>query len=542
VDLRRLITVFRAWLPLIAAATIVAGAVAFIVSSVQPKIYEAKATLIVGQSLSAANPDYNQLLVAAGLSTTYAAIAETRPILENVIKNLGLEDTTKELSDRVRIDVPRDSTLLTISAEDTDPERAAAIANELGAQLIAASPAIRGREAELQAAIDRDLAATQVSIEQTQAQIQELSAIENRTAAQTAELQSLEGRLISLRSTFASLLPLSTGSASNVLTVVEPADAPSQPVSPLVLLNTLLAATLGLLAVAGVAFVSEQLDDSIRDPETLRSVTSLSNLGGIAQMRGDRGRSEIYRMVTLLYPRSISAEAYRALRVNVEFASVDAPVQTILVTSAAPGEGKSITSANLAVVFAQAGRRVLLVDADLRWPSIHRYFDLPNTQGLTTLLRGESESVEAIAQPTEQPNLRVLLTGPLPPNPAEQLGSHRMQTVLTMLRQSADIVIFDSPPLLAVADAAVLSAFADGTLLVIDAAHSRRRQVVLASTALARAGANTLGVVLNRVATTDSFHYAGRYGEPEVDSPPQETPKAGSPDYQGRSATMSDGR
>ncbi len=260
-DLRRLITVFRAWLPLIAAATVVAGAVAFIVSSIQPKIYEAKATLIVGQSLSAANPDYNQLLVAAGLSTTYAAIAETRPILENVIENLGLEDTTKDLSDRVRIDVPRDSTLLTISAEDTDPERAAAIANELGAQLIAASPAIRGREAELQEAIDRDLAATQVSIEQTQAQIQELSAIENRTPAETAELQSLEGRLISLRSTFASLLPLSTGSASNVLTVVEPADAPSEPVSPLVLLNTLLAAALGLLAVAGVAFVSEQLDD-----------------------------------------------------------------------------------------------------------------------------------------------------------------------------------------------------------------------------------------------------------------------------------------
>ena len=113
-DLRRLITVFRAWLPLIAAATVVAGGVAFVVSSIQPKIYEAKATLIVGQSLSAANPDDNQLLVAAGLSTTYAAIAETRPILENVIETLGLEDTPKELSDRVEIEIPGGSTLLTI--------------------------------------------------------------------------------------------------------------------------------------------------------------------------------------------------------------------------------------------------------------------------------------------------------------------------------------------------------------------------------------------------------------------------------------------
>lgn len=533
-DLRRLITVFRAWLPLIATATIVAGGVAFVVSSIQPKIYEAKATLIVGQSLSAANPDYNQLLVAAGLSTTYAAIAETRPILENVIETLGLEDTPKELSDRVKIDIPGGSTLLTIAAQDTDPELAAAIANELGDQLIAASPAIRGREAELQAAIDRDLAATQVSIEQTQAQIQELSAIDNRTAAQTAELQSLEGRLISLRATFAALLPLSSGSASNVLTVVEPADAPTVPVSPLTLLNTLLAAALGLLAVAGVAFISEQLDDSIRDPEALRNVTSLSNLGAITQMRGDRGRSEIYRMVTLLYPRSISAEAYRALRVNIEFASVDAPVQTLLVTSAAPGEGKSITAANLAVVFAQAGRRVLLVDADLRWPSIQKYLGLPNGRGLTTLLRGESDSIDDVAQATEQPNLRVIATGPLPPNPAEQLGSHRMQSVLALLRQNADIVIFDSPPLLAVADAAVLSAFADGTLLVIDAAHSRRRQVALASTALARAGANTLGVVLNRVGTTDSFHYAGHYGESDAPtSTPQPLP-TGSPEYTGR--------
>ncbi len=136
-----------------------------------------------------------------------------------------------------------------------------------------------------------------------------------------------------------------------------------------------------------------------------------------------------------------------------------------------------MTSANLAVVFAQAGRRVMLVDADLRWPSVHKFFDPPNVHGITTLLRGETTEVDTVAHTTEQTNLRVLTTGPLPPNPAEQLGSQRMRAMI-LLRKRADIVILDSPPLLAVAEtAAVLSAFADGTLLVIDASHSHRRQV-----------------------------------------------------------------
>jgi non-specific protein-tyrosine kinase len=514
-ELRRLITVLRAWLPLIGAATLLAGATAFVVSTLQPKTYESQATLLVGQSLSATNPDVNQLQVASSLSMTYAAIAETRPILDAVISKLALDDTPKDLSERIRIDVPRDSALLIISAQDRDPEVAAAIANELGNQLILASPAIRGREAELQASIDRDLAATQDMMETTQDRIEELSGLETRTAAQEAELQALEGRLITLRSTFASLLPLSSSSQSNVLTVVEPAEAAAVPVAPSVLLNTLAAAALGLLVVAGLAFLSDQLDDRIKDADGVREVTGLSNLGAINQMRGDRGRSEIYRMATLLYPRSIIAEAYRALRVNIEFASIDQPVQTLLVTSAAPGEGKSVTAANLAVVFAQAGRRVLLVDADLRWPAVHRYFDVSNDRGLTTLLRGDASELDAVAHESEQPNLRLLTTGPLPPNPAEQLGSHRMQGIVELLRKEADVIIFDSPPLLAVADAAVVSAFADGSLLVIDSSQSHRRQVANAAIALTRAGAKVLGTVLNRVTAVDSFHYAGHYGETE---------------------------
>jgi capsular exopolysaccharide synthesis family protein len=178
-----------------------------------------------------------------------------------------------------------------------------------------------------------------------------------------------------------------------------------------------------------------------------------------------------------------------------------------------PGEGKTVTAANLAVVFAQAGRRVLLVDADLRKPGVHIIFDTPNGHGLTTLLRGETIGLDAVAQATEQENLRILTTGPLPPNPAELTASMRMRTVLDQLAATADLVIFDSPPVRAVADAAILSSLVDGTLLVVDAKRSRRRSVLRARDALAKANATVLGAVLNGVAVRANSDDASYYGD-----------------------------
>jgi capsular exopolysaccharide synthesis family protein len=233
-------------------------------------------------------------------------------------------------------------------------------------------------------------------------------------------------------------------------------------------------------------------------------------------MKIGKDQGEIYRLATLLYPHSGIAEAYRRLRANIEFASVDAPTTTLLVTSANPGDGKTVTAANLAVVFAQAGRRVLLVDADLRKPGIHLIFDLPNAHGLTTLLRSDEVSPDAIAHPTEQENLRVLTTGPLPPNPAELLGSQHMRRIVDQLRARVDLVIFDSPPVQAVADASVLSSFLDGTVLVVDAGHSRRDAVRQARETLAKAGAKVLGAVVNRVHTRADGESAYTYGYGEA--------------------------
>lgn len=514
-DFRRQIAIIRAWFPLLVASVVLAVGAAFLVSSQLPKTYEAKATLIVGQSLSAVNTDYNQLLVSQRLSTTYASVATKRPILDSVITQLGLNLTPDDLSKRVSADASLDSTLLTITAQDGDPSRAAAIANALAEQLIAASPAIQGRQVEFQDSINADLKATQAQIDRTQAQVETLTGLTVRTAAQDAALASLEGRLVSLRSTYATLLSFSSGNASNLLSVVEPAVAPTSPVSPRPLVNMILAGVLGLLVAGGIMLLSIYLDDGLRDPDQVQQVAGLNTLGTIVRMKGDKDRGEMYRLATLLYPQSSIAEAYRTLRANIEFAAVGGPIQTLLVTSSVTGEGKTVTATNLAVAFAQSGKRVLLVDADLRKPGVHAVFNLPNAHGLTTLLRNDDVSLDAISQATEQDNLQVLTTGPLPPNPAELLGSPRMQRILEKVKAGADLIIFDSPPLHSVTDSAILGSFLDGTILVIDAKGSRRRAVRPATEALARAGANVLGAVLNGIpakAQSGADYYGGFYG------------------------------
>ena len=518
-DLRRLIAIVRPWLPLLIVSVLLAGGVAFLVSSALPKTYEAKSTLIVGQSLSSANPDINQLLVSQRLSTTYATVATKRPILDAVIKDLNLGVSSTDLGTRVRAEAPLDSALLTISAQDSDPNRAAAIANSMGEQLIAASPAIQGREAEIQSSIDSDVTATQSQIEAIQAQVTQLSALTDRTPKQDADLDTLDSRLVSLRATLAALLGLESGNA-NLLSVIEPAVAPTAPISPNRIQNTFLAAVLALLVVAGVIALIESLYDGVRDADAVMEATGLATLGAITRMKRNRGSREMYRIAALLYPRSGVADAYRALRTNVEFSSVDTPIRTLLVTSSVPGEGKTVTSANLAVVFAQAGRRVVLVDADLRKPGVHLIFDLPNAHGLTTLLRSADVSPEAVLQTTEQDNLRILTTGPLPPNPAELVGSQRMRTVVDVLTSTNDIVIFDSPPLNAVTDAAIMSSFLGATLFIIDAQRSKRRVISQTRQALVKARANVIGAVLNRVPTSsDESPYYGSYGRVDETAP-----------------------
>lgn len=211
-------------------------------------------------------------------------------------------------------------------------------------------------------------------------------------------------------------------------------------------------------------------------------------------------------LITLSNPRSPISEAYRTLRTNIEFSSFDRQLRTLVVTSAGPEEGKSTTLANLAVAMAQSGKRVMLVDCDLRKPSQHVIFDLRNERGLTSLMVPNADLSNPPLQETAQEGLSLLTAGSLPPNPSEMLGSKRMEEIIRQLRERADIVIFDAPPILAVTDAAVLATKVDGVLLVVNAGGTKRDHMQRAHALLKKVNAPLIGAVLNNVKFDDSLH------------------------------------
>jgi len=213
-------------------------------------------------------------------------------------------------------------------------------------------------------------------------------------------------------------------------------------------------------------------------------------------------------LIALRDPRSPAAEAYRTLRTNIQFSSLDKPLHTLLATSTAPDEGKSTTLANLAITMAQAEQRVVLVDCDLRRPSLHTFFDLPNDLGLTTMILAQEDAPPPL-QPTSVPGLSLLASGPLPPRPADILGSRRMEAVIARLRAEADIVLFDTPPVVAVTDAAVLATKVDGVLLVFQAGQTSRERARQARQILEKVKANIVGVVLNNAQIEQGYGYYG---------------------------------
>ena len=200
-------------------------------------------------------------------------------------------------------------------------------------------------------------------------------------------------------------------------------------------------------------------------------------------------------LVTLSDPRSPASEAYRTLRTNLQFASLDKPVRTILITGVEAGDGKSTTLANLAVVLAQSGKRVIAVDCDLRRPTLHKVFGLNSEPGLTNAVLDNAAS--ATLQPTAVDGLRLLSSGPLPPNPADLLGSRQFDKVLASLAAEADVILLDAPPIVAVSDAVMLATKVDGVILVVNAGKTKRDLARRAKSLLEKVNAHVLGVVLN---------------------------------------------
>lgn len=524
-DARRLLAITRKWIPLLISGMVVAAIVGFGISSLQPKTYESRTTLIVGQSLSSGSPDYTGLLASQQLATTYASIASTRSQLQSVITQLHLSTTPDELSRRVSASVVTGSSLITIAVQDSLPDRAAEIANALADGLIKEMSPSAGLAQDFHTSLNQTLTATQSQISTTESTVQQLLSTTNRTAAQDAELTTLQAQLVTLRSAYVTLLGMVTSAgATNTVAVVDPAVAPADPIGPRTLLNTLVAAILGLLAAAGVVALAEFRNDRVGDSEQIERDARAPLLSSVGPLRTPDGLGA-YPLATVVAPRSGAAEAYSRFRANLQFVSVDQSLDSLLIASAQPGEGKTLTAVNTAAAWAQTGRRVLLIDGDLRMPSIHTAFGTRNDAGLTTaLIEESSQAPERLILESGQQNLSVLPSGPLPPNPAELLSSHRMRSLLEALRASYDLVVIDSSPLSAVADAAILGALVSATVIVVDSERGKRRALIRARDQLALAGANVIGVVINRAPGGRGLDEPGAYGgylraQPEPASP-----------------------
>jgi capsular exopolysaccharide synthesis family protein len=308
---------------------------------------------------------------------------------------------------------------------------------------------------------------------------------------------------------FIRTLPRLQGGSTLGVTLVEPALTPTVPVRPRTRLNIGLGTVIGLVLGVGLALLLDLLDRSIRTPEDLEAAIRAPVVGTIPPFKA--GKQPI---PVATEPRTAPAESFRKLRTNFAFLGIDRPSLCCVVTSATAGDGKSTVSANLGIALAQAGQRVVVVDADLRKPTLHRVFSLHQRVGTTTVLLDQANAADALQQPG--PGMPFVLTsGQLPPNPSELLGSRRMQELLAELRATYEVVVVDCPPLLPVTDPMVVSGFADGILLVVKAGATTRDQVHAAQAICSKAGATVFGTVLNasRVAEGEQSAYYAYYGE-----------------------------
>jgi capsular exopolysaccharide synthesis family protein len=322
---------------------------------------------------------------------------------------------------------------------------------------------------------------------------------------------------------------VTAGLRSNNFRIVDVARVPTAPSGPNLLRNLAFALALGLSTGIGLAFLLESMDNTVRTPEQAQTISALPSLGMIplgsrsTRELGSREKlalassKEAVELVTKSRPRSQMAESYRALRTSLLLTFAGGPPKVILVTSALPEEGKTTTSVNSAIVLAQKGTRVLLIDADLRRPSIHKTLGMGPKLGLSNVLTGTATLAQAIIPSTILPELFVLPAGTPPPNPAELLASAKMKDILTELRKDYDHIVIDSPPTLSVTDAVVMSTGADAVVLVIRSGHTTKPALRRARDILLQVNARVCGVLVNAVDLSSPdyyyhYEYQGKYG------------------------------
>lgn len=503
IELRSVIgTVLHRWWVVLLGALLFAG-IGYAVSSAQDPVYRATTSLFVGRPIESAQLNRFDIENSLQLARIYADIARRQPILEQTIEALGLETTAAELATRVRTAVSSETQLLDISVDAGSPEEARTTADEIARQLILVSPnGMRDPDREQAQQFTRtQLERIQEKIEGGQMRMEELETelLALPASADTSDIQeeifSLDTMMARWEASYAQLLNfINEEQPANNLAVLEPAQAGNEPIRPQVFFNTLVAAMVGMALAVGFIFLREFLNNTLRTPDEIARILGLRTLAGINQMKGADDPLLINQDAF-----SAAHEDYRLLRTKIQFLYADGQGHTIMVTSPGRSEGKSLTVANLGIVMAQAGFKTIIVDSNLRQPVQHDLFRLSNQEGLTHLLRSRGDDIGTYLSPTMVPNLKVLVSGALPANPSELLGSARMRTLLKTLSGMADIVLCDSSEAITVADASVLSSQVDGVLLVVERGSTDRMAALQAIVNLHDARANLIGAVLNRV-------------------------------------------
>jgi non-specific protein-tyrosine kinase len=517
-----------AWLLILAA--VLAGGVAYYITNQQQRVYQATTLVQVNAASGASIDTYTSLYLGQQLATTYTSTMLTRPVMDAVSERVGFAVAAYQVS----VQTVSNTSLIKVTVSNEDPEKAALIANTLVA--VFAEQVLTdqtSRYKDLKTSLETELSNLDYQIDLTQ---QKLSAVitkmESITSTDPSGEPILDPADVLAKSQYESIisqyqqsrayivqtyqqLKLAEAQATSSLIQKDPAIPNYVPVQPQPLKSGLLAAVVGFMLAAGVIFLIAFLQDEIRDPEEITRKWGVPILGLITSYKPNGNP-----IITVAQPRAPVSEAYRSVRTNLQFSGVDKPLRTILITSASPSDGKTSVVGNLSTVMAHNNKEVVVIDCDLRRPTIHKVFGLTNRLGLSDYFIRTTNQLAGVVKKSRTKGLSVITSGSLPPNPSELLNSSKMMEIINFLGTHFDTIILDTPPLLAVTDALVLAPRVDGVILVMDPTKTKRGALRHAIEQLSRVNANLLGVVLNNIKVKRSqyyynrnYYYGKRYGK-----------------------------
>lgn len=491
------------WWRLVVIVTMLAVIASGVSAMFQPDVYVSRTTLVIGTTILDPNPDSGQIYIAQQLAQIYADMAKREPIQQATMDALGI-DWLPEYQSRA---VPN-AQIVEIAVTDTNPKRAQLIANELALQLIKQSPAIGDTETGVrQEFIRSQLSNLQEQIQETQKKLDELQAslVGLNSASQIAniesEIKAQSEKLKTLRESYASFLANSQQGALNILSVVEPANLPARAEGTSKIIIIALAGLVGLSLGTGAAYLLDFLDRTVKTTADVERIFNLPVIGYISELM-EKENNATY---VAKDPNSILAENFRLLRSNIEFFQISKPIKTILITSPSQGNGKTTVATNLALSISQGEQEVVLVDADLRRPAVHKSLDMAKEPGLSDLIRNKAD-IDDVVRNWYGGDMKVITAGNIPPNITEVVGSKRIGSILGELRERFELVVVDAPPLI-IADAYNLASRVDGVILVMQPGQTAEEQARTIKEQLNRSNAHLLGIVFNRISENSAHSY-----------------------------------